>query len=739
MKRNTIALLEASREDITKALNVFKYDSIDKIKNIDKVYKKLAMEYHPDRGGSDEQMQELNWAKELLEPLVTGAKNQKNTISDWKARNEKENKTLEELVKKFKEKFNPDIYTEHFKQFGNYEYNKEFTNVFKDGPSIEVTYEWKAEKSLLQLSVYFRLPTASLGGTTDDMNVTYTTFVYVNGKKTKMGVSDYQWNKSVSTVHSPELIFPTAKMNKALSNKNKVTKKDVFAGLQIELGAKLINSDSWYIPLKDDLFLKCFRMSYRSVPAYFCTNIFKKSGTYFYNLYQTISGDKHPEIKDFLVNVEDANTITNITKVRDYVLNELKNKERLDEVLSPKFYTTDGFGNYYGYTTRNSGFSLFISKIEDNKYRVIDFKPNKVMSKSAISNVSTKEQVLSSILHFTNLIKKDLGEMDATQLATLLSANSPHGNISTSGITSVFPELKETKEEGHQYGEMTLVGFSPKDLENTIKILDSSKKLMKKIGMEKAFYGKVVATSAKSSKLLATYHGDTDHITLRPDGLKVQPDITIIHELGHRIWRKYLSEEQKKKVNEKYYEVMKKEQESLLNEGDVFENDKTRFEVKGSRQHKGSTWFAVDEMPIGTDSKKITVDSLSKKEIEDITNEEGEKVFKLFTTPMKDMTTLEKRMVLERIEQMVANRVAKEITLRNKQNKIKSYVVKSIEYFHAKNATQVSGNNNKKKSNPFDVTTYARKDVKEFFSEILGHGLVKNIKEIIKFLEDLLK
>lgn len=53
--------------DLNEALSIFEMKLDSSIEDIEKSYKKLAMKFHPDKGGTDEEMSKLNEAKAILE------------------------------------------------------------------------------------------------------------------------------------------------------------------------------------------------------------------------------------------------------------------------------------------------------------------------------------------------------------------------------------------------------------------------------------------------------------------------------------------------------------------------------------------------------------------------------------------------------------------------------------------------------------------------------------------------
>ena len=148
-------------------------------------------------------------------------------------------------------------------------------------------------------------------------------------------------------------------------------------------------------------------------------------------------------------------------------------------------------------------------------------------------------------------------------------------------------------------GPFTLInagGFTEKQMEEVKKVVESADRKLKAKGLGKACYGSIQITNTvgRSSRVLAFYMIDTDELFVRGNlrGKTSAAEETILHELGHRIEKKYSDTG---KVRTLYNLISKKAERALH---DLMKN-KDNFPKVGDR--------------IGENGKKYIVDGITFK------------------------------------------------------------------------------------------------------------------------------
>lgn len=216
-------------------------------------------------------------------------------------------------------------------------------------------------------------------------------------------------------------------------------------------------------------------------------------------------------------------------------------------------------GNYYKKLNLKDGSTVLINLLNKNydagakliaaeykgKYYIISFKRNKIVNSLNISNrlqINGLEQGLKILAenakekNFLQYYKKFSPKDFAKQLLIKESFSQKY-------FDTYFPELKgilqDDNETTHKIGNFEVI------YESSLK--DSTKKaindfiiaasdIVKKFGLEKLLYGKVIIVDRLPGKTVADYSESNDLIRIQKKAKNNKSSIKdLIHELGHRL------------------------------------------------------------------------------------------------------------------------------------------------------------------------------------------------------------
>ena len=180
----------------SEALKLFNLDKDYTENDVLKKYKRLAIKFHPDKGGDVEKMQDLNYAKDLL---------LKNVIKDFKQPESRESKKsdyeflkkqTEKLCKEYFDNLNPDVYVEYFNEMFNdsFKYTVTDFNSFFYGKHVKFFNAGKTKMIDLDIwlrfdDVYSSIANGNLSS--PDMKVTYETKLFIDGKRQRVKQKTY--------------------------------------------------------------------------------------------------------------------------------------------------------------------------------------------------------------------------------------------------------------------------------------------------------------------------------------------------------------------------------------------------------------------------------------------------------------------------------------------------------------------------------------------------------------------
>lgn len=255
--REQILLLEMS---VQRAADIFDINpaNINK-KELQKLYRKLSMKFHPDRGGSVQKQQEINVAYDVLKKNIgSPIKTSQESKEDWDKKMKRRRTIVENVIKN-----NVDTkeYIEYFQNFIDekfyYDIDESDPITYKKRVSdyvIEYTFYTKTRDTVFYIKMHIdllRFDTAhQIGGEFPFFTINY---VYHNNRKHKMKRRDWSFRNNTE-IFEPESMFPSNKLQKIFSSSKarKFSKRDFLTGMK-----RLFNAD-WdgtylFIPIKNGI------------------------------------------------------------------------------------------------------------------------------------------------------------------------------------------------------------------------------------------------------------------------------------------------------------------------------------------------------------------------------------------------------------------------------------------------------------------------------------------------------
>lgn len=309
-------LIEAMM-DLPTALSIFGLaqppQSEEELKTL---YKKLAMQNHPDRGGSTQKMQELNAAKDYLKKNVgrsyftqgkastkkTGTSRASSTVFDPKKRkeeNEKRYQIILKEMKKFFSGFDKAAYQKYFESIFGVKFDAEISILDKSnsavyGPMLKAVFSTKDRETVFTLKLQTKMMAAedalmrgtNLGGNGRTFEYFVDTSAFTNGKAQVVVKGWLRSNSDTSVLTAPDTVFPLARMKKLASGnvrKNSSLKKRDFEALFKDKYSATYNrrNGCWYIDFAKDKDgnILCIPVKRYKVPGeafYFFASLFSK-------------------------------------------------------------------------------------------------------------------------------------------------------------------------------------------------------------------------------------------------------------------------------------------------------------------------------------------------------------------------------------------------------------------------------------------------------------------------------
>ena len=244
----------------SEALKLFNLDKDYTENDVLKKYKRLAIKFHPDKGGNVEKMQDLNYAKDLLLKNVTKEYKQPESRDSRQSDYDFLKKQTEKLCKEYFDNLNPDVFVEYFNEM----FNDSFKYTVTDFTDFSIFYGkhvkfFNAGKTkLIDLDIWLRFgdvysSIADGNLSSLDMKVTYETKLFIDGKRQRVKQKTYNDYGKKEIFRDPTIIFERKKL-KAIAQgekrKGNILKKRDFEYLfENKFGGRCNGNNIYTIPI----------------------------------------------------------------------------------------------------------------------------------------------------------------------------------------------------------------------------------------------------------------------------------------------------------------------------------------------------------------------------------------------------------------------------------------------------------------------------------------------------------
>ena len=342
LKENIIS--EMSIPDAIKVFGI-KQDELADKDLIKKTYRRLAVQNHPDRGGSTEAMQDVNDAFTTLSKASDSEIKHQTQRQTWAETDEKYRMAGAQIKTALLSNFKPEVFQAYFKEMSGFDYFYEIKRVYptekERSPSyagFDVEFFTKDRNAVFTLKVHANLhdivwPKAVLGYGELSYEVYTEAHGFYMNKKQKMSQNDWKFTRDHSFFAKPEKLFPKKKMKDIFSGKTSkraFKKRDMEAFLSKKLGAKLEYSGGQTqaaIPLGDLYNLIIYRTVFFKKGAWSGIGIYKKKSesSLGYGGRQSDAGRW-----TFMEDEETANIIEKVVKEAKKAKGEAKVKKTTD-------------------------------------------------------------------------------------------------------------------------------------------------------------------------------------------------------------------------------------------------------------------------------------------------------------------------------------------------------------------------------------------------------------------------
>lgn len=281
-------------------------------------YRQLAMQHHPDKGGSEEITKDINNAYEILSKTAIKNIEAKTSAQSFRDRMEKEKKMAEQLKQSLMSDFHPEIYQRYFNELSGLNFKYEITKAKYGWPGFEIEFFTPDKKSVFTLSISADFRDVMRGGLSSGDEFSYTIHTVAYGfhlnKKQKMSKTDWGFTRDHSFLSQPEKIFPKKKMNDIFSgatSKRAFKKRDMETYLKSKLNAKisLNGGQIWAeIPLGEEYYLFIYRTTFQRMGTWGVNGIYQQKSKY------TKSRVSQPKFVSFMEEEETAKILDKIQK-----------------------------------------------------------------------------------------------------------------------------------------------------------------------------------------------------------------------------------------------------------------------------------------------------------------------------------------------------------------------------------------------------------------------------------------
>src|SRR5690606_1415029 len=231
--REFLVEAEMSYQD---AVKVFGLPDSFSAADVKKRYRQLAVQNHPDRGGSDVDMQRINAAYSKLSS--GGAKQQ---VKPWMS-DEDMAKMAKVALKAIEDNFDPQAFKKHFEDIFGEEFSFKITKTdvnkrLRNYVDFAAEFSNASSDTVCSLSIsvnFVDMFRPTLGHRDRGLNMVISTSILHNRRKIKLSNRNYRFTADYNVLPDPERLFPSSKLKvkKDTEKSRKMSKRDVILTLQ---------------------------------------------------------------------------------------------------------------------------------------------------------------------------------------------------------------------------------------------------------------------------------------------------------------------------------------------------------------------------------------------------------------------------------------------------------------------------------------------------------------------------
>lgn len=202
----------------------------------------------------------------------------------------------------------------------------------------------------------------------------------------------------------------------------------------------------------------------------------------------------------------------------------------------------------------NTAYSLSLELREELKPYVDFFESRELTRRELVRKFSRMRNTLR------RLTKLDIHHCLRTHNSRCLEEASTKTINDLKYVAKYWNRIEEYRaiEEEIRHGEFLIVndfGFSPDEYEGALEVLDRATHRIGRSGkFERILYGKVILTTARAlgsrgnDIISGLYNGGMDTVSLAVEATFSPASVgSLVHEFGHRLWRKLLTKEERAK------------------------------------------------------------------------------------------------------------------------------------------------------------------------------------------------
>ena len=260
--------------------------------DVKKVWRKMSLQHHPDRGGSTEMMKKVNVAYDLLKKGGTVKDTSQKDKADafWAEMN----KNKEAAIKHIQKNFKSSVYLKHLEKVTGRKFeimsekldNPKFS--FKIG--LKVRFHSVEGFDVFDLTLTIQPPSGPTKQLSkqgqDEYTVIFSGDAMLEGKDYRLYYNNrgYKSIKSLD-ISNPEIVFPKAKIKRhmKITSKKPLRKKDIVTYFKTAKRASTTTFGDYIIELKDeDRFIIITRQVFMRKASY-ALGLYKRKGKFSYD------------------------------------------------------------------------------------------------------------------------------------------------------------------------------------------------------------------------------------------------------------------------------------------------------------------------------------------------------------------------------------------------------------------------------------------------------------------------